>query len=92
MLKFMLETRGPFRVITASTKETALKVFDTWRVDLALLEFPAIAEEIYESVMLIHTSSSSAERNIHFFLTTQRRLRCCPWFSCTRRGSAGLRN
>jgi ActR/RegA family two-component response regulator len=48
MLKFMLETRGPFRVITASTKETALKVFDTWRVDLALLEFAAIAEEIRE--------------------------------------------
>jgi hypothetical protein len=46
MLKFMLETRGPFRVITVSTEETALRMFDTWRVNLALLEFPAIAEEI----------------------------------------------
>jgi PleD family two-component response regulator len=46
MLKFMLETRGPFRVITASTEETALKVFDACRIDLALLEFSAIAEAI----------------------------------------------
>ena len=46
MLKFMLETRGPFRVIVATDETSALQIIDSVRIDLALLEFGALAEAI----------------------------------------------